>query len=401
MASQGHNELMAFTVICSLPIHYHNQCQIFCQLDHQQNSVKLSSKYINFVARIHISNANRCLFCSGLKAVKSFSLNSKLFTSLCIPGTNGPWSHSTGNGSQKVFFFSLDILRCVSSTQVVSRWWVPFEDLKLAGPKENFAKIYIWQRRKACRTDPYFAARGPALILDCKLLSEPMLECCQFDPYEQNSVKYRSKFIHLPSRKWICMLSAKCWPFCLGLNVLTKCLTLFPQMEPPCLINIPGAMLIHPGRNYHVNSEESSFTREAFSNTVIHHVNGFSARKTWLWCVSNGYVFLALTHRYVEYVPHTLVLFVGWICCTFHSGRLIFVKCYCHESSECRIQMMIVSINIMLEINFLQRFRIIYFLTSPWHPWAMILMGPRALGMGAITDVFIHWNFKDASPGRR
>ena len=32
---------------------------------------------------------------------------------------------------------------------------------------------------------------------------------------------------------------------------------------------------------------------------------------------------------------------------------------------------------------------------------AMILMGPRALRMGPITDVFINWKFKDASPGRR
>ena len=32
-----------------------------------------------------------------------------------------------------------------------------------------------------------------------------------------------------------------------------------------------------------------------------------------------------------------------------------------------------------------------------WDPGAMILMGPRALGMGPIIDVYI----KDASQGRR
>ena len=40
-----------------------------------------------------------------------------------------------------------------------------------------------------------------------------------------------------------------------------------------------------------------------------------------------------------------------------------------------------------------QRFRIIDFLMGPWQPWAMILMGPRALGMGPIIDIFIHWKF--------
>ena len=40
-----------------------------------------------------------------------------------------------------------------------------------------------------------------------------------------------------------------------------------------------------------------------------------------------------------------------------------------------------------------QRFKIIYFLLGPWDPRAMILMGPRALGMGPIIDVFMHWKF--------
>ena len=31
---------------------------------------------------------------------------------------------------------------------------------KLAGPKHNFAKIYIWWRRRACWTDPNFAGQG-------------------------------------------------------------------------------------------------------------------------------------------------------------------------------------------------------------------------------------------------
>ena len=31
---------------------------------------------------------------------------------------------------------------------------------------------------------------------------------------------------------------------------------------------------------------------------------------------------------------------------------------------------------------------------GPWDPWAMIFMGPRALGMGLITDVLYIGNFK-------
>ena len=40
-----------------------------------------------------------------------------------------------------------------------------------------------------------------------------------------------------------------------------------------------------------------------------------------------------------------------------------------------------------------QRFKIIYFLMGSWDPWAMILMGPRALGIGPIIDVYINWKF--------
>ena len=42
-----------------------------------------------------------------------------------------------------------------------------------------------------------------------------------------------------------------------------------------------------------------------------------------------------------------------------------------------------------------QRFKMVDFLMGPWDPWAMILMGPRALGMGPIVDVFIKWKFQD------
>ena len=35
------------------------------------------------------------------------------------------------------------------------------KDLKFAGPKHNFAKIYIGQRRKACQADPNFVGQGP------------------------------------------------------------------------------------------------------------------------------------------------------------------------------------------------------------------------------------------------
>ena len=38
--------------------------------------------------------------------------------------------------------------------------------------------------------------------------------------------------------------------------------------------------------------------------------------------------------------------------------------------------------------HYMQRFKIIDFLMGPWDEWAMILMGPRALGMGPIIDIF-------------
>ena len=41
------------------------------------------------------------------------------------------------------------------------------------------------------------------------------------------------------------------------------------------------------------------------------------------------------------------------------------------------------------------------YLWGPQDPWAMIRMGFKALEMGPTIDVFIHWNFSDASPGRR
>ena len=58
--------------------------------------------------------------------------DSKLFASLWVPRTHGPWYdpyrfQSTGNGSHHWIFYSLEILRCVPRTQVVSSWWVPFE----------------------------------------------------------------------------------------------------------------------------------------------------------------------------------------------------------------------------------------------------------------------------------
>ena len=41
----------------------------------------------------------------------------------------------------------------------------------------------------------------------------------------------------------------------------------------------------------------------------------------------------------------------------------------------------------------MQRFKIIYFFMGPWDPQTMILMSPRALGMGPIIDVRIRWKF--------
>ena len=37
-----------------------------------------------------------------------------------------------------------------------------------------------------------------------------------------------------------------------------------------------------------------------------------------------------------------------------------------------------------------QIFKIMYFLTGPWDPQVMILIGPGALGMGSITYILIH-----------
>ena len=35
--------------------------------------------------------------------------------------------------------------------------------------------------------------------------------------------------------------------------------------------------------------------------------------------------------------------------------------------------------------------KLLTFLMGPWDPWTMIIMGHRALGMGSIFDIFIHW----------
>ena len=52
-------------------------------------------------------------------------------------------------------------------------------------------------------------------------LSDPKLEYCWFEPWEQTSVKSLSKFMYFHSRKCICkMLSGKWRPSCFGLNVL-------------------------------------------------------------------------------------------------------------------------------------------------------------------------------------
>ena len=46
---------------------------------------------------------------------------------LMVPWDPEAMNQSTGNGSHHWFFYSLEILRCIPRTQVVSSWWVPFE----------------------------------------------------------------------------------------------------------------------------------------------------------------------------------------------------------------------------------------------------------------------------------
>ena len=57
-------------------------------------------------------------------------------------------------------------------------------------------------------------------LVGAKPLSEPMLEYCSLDPYEQSSVKFKSELKHFHTRKCLKMSSVKWRPFCLGLNVL-------------------------------------------------------------------------------------------------------------------------------------------------------------------------------------
>ena len=77
--------------------------------------------------------------------------------------------------------------------------------------------------------------RRPTLvqIMACRLvdtmpLSEPMLEYCQLDPWEQISVKFYQKLKHFHSRTCIWKYRLRklrlfcLWPFCLGFNVLTS-----------------------------------------------------------------------------------------------------------------------------------------------------------------------------------
>ena len=57
-------------------------------------------------------------------------------------------------------------------------------------------------------------------LFGTKPLSEPMLFCCQLNPWEQTSAQLYLKFKHFHSRKyiWTCHLQVW-WPFCLSLNV--------------------------------------------------------------------------------------------------------------------------------------------------------------------------------------
>ena len=59
--------------------------------------------------------------------------------------------------------------------------------------------------------------------LGAKSLPGPMLTYCQLDPLEQTSVKFQLKKSLLPfnTMHWK-MSSAKCWPFCSGLNASTS-----------------------------------------------------------------------------------------------------------------------------------------------------------------------------------
>ena len=53
-------------------------------------------------------------------------------------------------------------------------------------------------------------------------LAEQMLTYCQLGPYKQISVKFLIKTETFSLQKtYLKMLSAKWWPFCSGLNVLT------------------------------------------------------------------------------------------------------------------------------------------------------------------------------------
>ena len=54
-----------------------------------------------------------------------------------------------------------------------------------------------------------------------KLLSEPMLEYCQLDPWEQTSVNFFIAIATFSFNKMYLKMSSGKWrPFCLALNVL-------------------------------------------------------------------------------------------------------------------------------------------------------------------------------------
>ena len=59
-------------------------------------------------------------------------------------------------------------------------------------------------------------------LFGAKPLSEPMLGCCQLDPYEQTSVKFESIQNFSFTKMHLKISSAKRWPFCLGGDELNQ-----------------------------------------------------------------------------------------------------------------------------------------------------------------------------------
>ena len=157
------------------------------------------------------------------------------------------------------------------------------------GVKYKFNLWFIWKIQHS--------------LFGAKPLSEPMLEHCQLDSWEQISVKFKSEFYHFHSRKcfWNCCLP-KWRPFCPGGDELRLTLASALQWQGsgicgrlvPCSSNpanhieFPSPVILsyvpqQNGQCYH-DDKAYGITGPLCRESTAQVLLGTEACNTRLWC---------------------------------------------------------------------------------------------------------------------